>query len=150
IPAWARLADRVGRKPVFVFGAVGSGALMFAYLGAVEHGSYPLIFLTAILMSGLVYSAMNGVQPALYGEMFPTGVRLSGTAIGTQVGYALGGFAPTVAEWIAGDGPGGWTPVAALVLAASVIAGAAAATARETCRVALAEIDGRGQPAADA
>ena len=37
IPAWARLSDRVGRKPVFIFGAIGSGALMFAYLGAVAN-----------------------------------------------------------------------------------------------------------------
>jgi MFS family permease len=142
IPLWATLADHVGRKPVFIFGALGSGALMFAYLGAIEHGAYPLIFLVAILMSGVVYSAMNGIQPALYGEMFPTTVRLSGTAIGTQVGFALGGFAPTVAVWIAGDGPSGWVPVAALVLGASVIAALAASTARETCRVPLEEIDG--------
>jgi len=141
IPFWAVLADRVGRKPIFIFGALGSGVLMFAYLGAIEHGAYPLIFLTAILMSGVVYSAMNGIQPSLYGEMFPTTVRLSGMAIGTQIGFALGGFAPTVAQWIAGDGPGGWPPVAALVLAACVIAASAAATARETCRVPLDEID---------
>ena len=38
-------SDRIGRKPVFIFGAVGSGALMFAYLGAIDSGSYPLIFL---------------------------------------------------------------------------------------------------------
>ena len=49
-------------------------------------------------MSGVVYSAMNGIQPALYGEMFPTRVRLCGTAIGTQVGFAIGGFAPTAAQ----------------------------------------------------
>jgi MFS family permease len=148
IPAWAMLADRIGRRPVFIFGAVGSGALMFAYLGAIENGSYPLIFLAAILMSGVVYSAMNGIQPSLYGEMFPTRVRLSGMAIGTQIGFAIGGFAPTAAQWIAGDGPGGWVPVAVYVLVSSLIAAAAVATTRETCRTSLAEIDGR--PAAGA
>jgi MFS family permease len=143
IPMWATLADRIGRRPVFIFGAVGSGALMFAYLASIENGSYPLIFLAGMLMSGVVYSAMNGIQPALYGEMFPTTVRLSGMAIGTQIGYALGGFAPTVAQWIAGDDKGGWVPVAGLVFAATLIAAAAAATARETYRIPLDEIDGR-------
>jgi MFS family permease len=147
IPLWATLADRIGRKPVFIFGAIGSGAMMFAYLGAIEGGSYPLIFLTAILMSGLIYSAMNGIQPSLYGEMFPMRVRLSGMAIGTQIGYAIGGFAPTAAKWIEGDGAGGWVPVAAYVLVCSLIAAAAVATTRETFRVPLAEIDGRAEPA---
>src|SRR5262249_49868501 len=131
IPAWARLADRVGRKPVLIAGTLGSGALMFAYLGAIDSGSYVLIFLAAVAMSGVVYSAFNGVQPAFYGEMFPTRVRLSGTAIGTQIGYAIGGFAPTVAAAIDGSG---WVPVALLTLAGSVIAAIAALTARETCR----------------
>jgi MFS family permease len=143
LPLWAMLADRIGRKPVFIFGAIGSGALMFAYLGAIEHGSYPLIFAAAILMSGVVYSAMNAIQPSLYGEMFPTRVRLCGTAIGTQIGFAIGGFAPTAAAWIAGDGPGGWVPVAAYVLVSSLIAAVAVSTARETFRLTLDEIDGR-------
>ena len=89
---------------MFIFGAVGSGALMFAYLGAIAAGGYPMIFLTAILMSGVVYSAMNGIQPSLYGEMFPTRVRLSGMAIGTQIGFAIGGFAPTAAARSPGTG----------------------------------------------
>ncbi len=132
IPAWAKLADRVGRKPVFIFGALGSGALMFAYLGAIASGGYVLIFLAAILMSGVVYSAQNGIWPSLYAEMFPTRVRLSGMAIGTQIGFALGGLAPTLATAIAGSGSSGWVPVAALTLGASLLAAIAVWTARET------------------
>jgi MFS family permease len=141
IPAWARLADRVGRKPVLIGGALGSGALMFAYLGAIDSRNYVLIFIAAIAMSGVVYSAFNGVQPAFYGEMFPTRVRLSGMAVGTQIGYAVGGFAPTVAAAIDGSG---WVPVALLALAGSVIAAVAALTNRETCRVPLQQLDDRG------
>jgi len=146
IPAWATLADRIGRKPVFIFGAVGSGALMFAYLAAISSGNYTLIFVAAVLMSGVVYSAMNGIQPALYGEMFPTRVRLSGMAIGTQIGFAIGGFAPTAAAAIAGDGPDGWVPVAAYVLVSSIVAAVAVATARETGKLPLRVIDGRPDP----
>ena len=147
IPLWAKLADRIGRRPVFVFGALGSGALMFAYLAAIASGDYALIFLAAIFMSGIVYSAQNGIWPSLFGEMFPTRVRLSGVAIGTQIGFALGGLAPTLATAIAGSGPGGWVPVAALVVGASVLAAIAVATARETNARSLAELDGTAEPA---
>ena len=143
LPAWATLSDRVGRKRVFIFGAIGSGALMFAYLAAISSRQWPLIFIAAALMSGVVYSAMNGIQPSLYGEMFPTRVRLSGMAIGTQIGFAIGGFAPTAAAAIEGDGPNGWVPVAVYVLASSLIAAAAVATTRETFKVPLAELGRR-------
>ena len=150
IPLWAKLADRVGRRPVFIFGALGSGALMFAYLAAIAGGSYVLIFIVGIAMSGVVYSAQNGIWPSLYGEMFPTRVRLSGMAIGTQIGFALGGFAPTVADWIAGDGTNGWVPVAAMTFGASVLAAIAILTAKETAHLSLAEIDGLAPDAAAA
>jgi hypothetical protein len=78
----------------------------------------------------------------------PTRIRLCGTAIGTQVGFAIGGFAPTAAAWIAGDGTGGWVPVAAYVLVSSLIAEVAVSTARETFRLTLDEIDGRTIPVA--
>jgi hypothetical protein len=87
---------------------------------------------------------------ALYGEMFPTRVRLSAMAIGTQIGFAIGGFAPTAAAAIAGGGSGGWVPVGAYVLAFSVLAAIAIATARETAHVPMSELDQRqevGRPA---
>jgi MFS family permease len=132
IPLWATLADRVGRKPVFIFGALAPGVLMFAYLWAVTATNVPLIFVVAFLMSGITYSASNAVWPAFYAEMFDTRVRLSGMAIGTQIGFALGGFAPTIAAALQGSGPTGWIPVAVLTFAACVLAAIFAWTARET------------------
>ena len=88
-----------------------------------------------MLLSGIVYSAANGIWPSLYGEMFDTRVRCSGMAIGTQIGFALGGFAPTISAAIQGEGPNGWMPVAALVSAACIISAISAFSARETYNV---------------
>ena len=132
IPLWAILADRIGRKPVFIFGAIGSAILIFPFLSAIGNANIPLIFTFGILLSGVVYSAANGVWPSFYGEMFDTRVRLSGMAIGTQIGFALAGFGPTIATSIQKPGPDGWYPVAFLTAGACVLATLAALTARET------------------
>ncbi len=143
IPLFAILSDRVGRKPLYIIGTLGSGALMFAYLAAISGGNIILIFAAGIAMSGIVYHAQNGIFPAFYGEMFPTKVRLSGMAIGTQIGFAIAGFGPSIAAAIAGTGTNGWIPVAAYTLGICAIAAIAAATARETYNIPLQEIDDR-------
>ncbi|WP_369264001.1 MFS transporter [Streptomyces sp. R35] len=135
IPAWATLSDRIGRRPVYLIGAAGSGILMFAYLWAISTGSYPLILLFGILTFGVVYSAANGVWPSFYGEMFSTRVRLSGMAIGTQIGFAVAGFAVTFAAQIAGPGGDDWSSVALFTAALCVPPVIAALTARETHKV---------------
>jgi MFS family permease len=140
LPYLGRVSDRVGRRPVFVAGALASIPGMFLYLRAIEAGNYWIITLAAIALNGLVYSAANAVWPSFYAEMFSTRVRYSGMAIGTQIGFGLAGFGPTVAEWIAGDGPQGWTPVAWLVAGCCVLAAACALTARETAHVPLEEL----------
>ena len=95
------------------------------------------------MLSGIVYSAANGIWPSLYGEMFDTRVRLSGMAIGTQIGFALGGFAPTISAAIMGTGPGGWMPVAAFTSATAIIAAIAVMTARETYLTPMHELGHR-------
>ncbi|MDT3395741.1 MFS transporter [Streptomyces sp. B1866] len=140
IPLWARLSDRIGRKPVFLIGALGSGVMVFVYLWAISTGSYPLVCVTGLAFFGVVYSAANGIWPSFYGEMFPTRVRLSGTAVGTQTGFAVAGFAVTFAAEI--DGPDGsnWLGVAVLTAACCVVCAVAVATGRETHRVPTAEL----------
>lgn len=132
IPAWATLADRIGRRPVFILGALGCAVLIWPYIWAISQADITLVFVFGLLLSGVVYSAANGVWPALYGEMFDTKVRLSGMAIGTQIGFALGGFAPAISAAVMGPGPNGWVPVAVFTTATAVVAAAAVMTARET------------------
>ncbi|MEB0058183.1 MFS transporter [Variovorax sp. LG9.2] len=140
IPLWAMLSDKVGRRPIFIFGALGCAVLIWPTLWAISRGDLNLIFLFGLLTSGIVYSAANAVWPSLYGEMFDTRVRLSGMAIGTQIGFAIGGFAPTISAAIMGEGINGWMPVAGLVSAASVIAAISIFTAPETYKVPMHEL----------
>ncbi|WP_320779323.1 MFS transporter [Streptomyces sp. CRN 30] len=140
IPLWAMLSDRIGRRPVYLIGAVGSAVTMFLYLWAVSTGSYPLTLFLGIVCFGVVYSAANGVWPAFYGEMFATRVRLSGVAIGTQIGFAVAGFAVTFAARIAGPDGDDWAAVALFTAALCVPPVVAAVTARETHRVPTARL----------
>lgn len=61
IPVWAALSDRIGRRPVRVFGALSSAATFVAYLWALGTGHMPLIFVLGILHAGLAYSTANGI-----------------------------------------------------------------------------------------
>ena len=67
--------------------------------------------------------------------MFSTRVRLSGMAIGTQIGFAIAGFAVTFAAQIAGPDGDDWSSVALFTAALCVPPVIAALTARETHKV---------------
>lgn len=121
IPFWASLSDRVGRKPIFVTGTVGSALLTTAYLAVIAGKNQALTVVVGLLLAGVVYSMTNAVWPATYAEYFPTNVRLSGMAIGTQFGFALAGFTPTIAAALAGEGNGGWPKVAVFAVVACAI-----------------------------
>ncbi|KAA9158743.1 MHS family MFS transporter [Amycolatopsis acidicola] len=140
IPLWAKLSDRLGRKRLFIAGSLGCAVLIFAYLGAIAAGSWTWIFVVGVLMFGVVYTATSAVWPAFYGEMFPARVRLSGTAIGTQIGFAISGFLPTLAAGIAGDGKGAWLGVSIFTAALCLVNVIAVASGRETFRVPTAKL----------
>ncbi|MFD8557021.1 MFS transporter [Streptosporangium canum] len=75
-----RLADRVGRIPVFLAGHV---ALIAAYLVLIGPG-----WLVAVLaLQGVFYAATDGVLMAVAGPMLPAHLRTSGLAL-LQTGQA--------------------------------------------------------------
>ncbi|MEJ8279490.1 MFS transporter [Pseudonocardia spirodelae] len=143
IPAWALLSDRIGRRPVWVFGALGSALATAFYLWAVSTGDLSLVLVAGVLQGGVVYSAVNGLWPAFFTEMFDARVRFTGFAVGTQIGFLIAGFAPSIAFAIMGEGPTAWVPVALFALGCGVVSAVAALTARETHRTPVLELGRR-------
>lgn len=142
IPLFALLSDRVGRKPVFITGALLAGATMYPYSLMIHEQNIALMFVFGVLMHGAFYSMANGIWPSFYAEMFPTPVRVTGLALGTQIGFAIsGGVAPAAATYLSGSNLTGWVGPATFTLTMCVIAMGAALTARETSRLSLEEID---------
>lgn len=130
-PLWAKLSDRVGRRPVFAGSMVATAAAFFLLFPALSTGN-PLVYVPALVLISVVATAANAVGASFYTEMFPTRVRYTGAALGTQLGFLVAGFAPAIMTAIQGPGPSGWVPVAAFAAACMLLAAFSAWSARET------------------
>lgn len=103
IPAligFAALTDRVGRRPVYLAGAVLLGIWGFPMFLLIDTASIALI--TVALSIGQIFlSMMYGPQAALYAEMFSARVRYSGASLGYQgASVFAGGLAPIIMVWL--------------------------------------------------
>ncbi|CAH0207259.1 Proline/betaine transporter [Microbacterium oxydans] len=136
------VADIIGRKTVFIIGAIGAGVTLAPYLWAITQGDWPLIFVLGILCNGLFYSTANAAWPAFFAEMFPNRVRVSGLAVGTQIGFAIAGaVGPVASTALAGADLKNWFGPAMLGLGLMLIAVISALTAKDTSRYTLDEVD---------
>jgi len=139
-PLFGMAADRFGRKPVFIYGALSSAAVMPFYLLSMESGNSLLQFALSVVVFGCGYAAANAVWPSFYAEMFSARVRFSGLAIGTQLGFLMAGFAPSIVAALGGLEPGGWVVISWFTAAIAGIAAVSALTAKESFRIPTAEL----------
>lgn len=139
-PLFARLSDRFGRRPVFITGVLGSGAMIFVYFSVISTGDVAMIFLTSTLITAGTYSMSNAIYPAWFSELFNVKVRYSGMAIGLQIGILCAGFTPLLGTALVGAEKANWAPAAWIVAASSVLAVAGALWARETSKTPLREL----------
>jgi MFS family permease len=147
LPIWGHLADRVGRKPVWIGGALCSALAFWGYLAAIDTHRTGLILPVMVVFLGIVYSAPNAVSSSMFPEWFPTGTRVLGSALGNQIGLLVFGFAPTIAQAIVGGTPSHWGGVVILVSVLILCASAAVMSAPETHRLPTHALGSRQKPA---
>lgn len=100
VPFFGHLSDKIGRKKMYMLGAIATLIWAFPYYGMLNSGTPVLIFL-AIVISLLPHDMMYGPQAALIAENFPTRLRYSGASLGYQLASVIaGGPAPLIAAYL--------------------------------------------------
>jgi MHS family shikimate/dehydroshikimate transporter-like MFS transporter len=98
VPAYGALTDRIGRRPVYMFGAIMTALLAFPLFWLFDTGSTALVTLALLLVFLFSHAPMYAPQGAFFSELFGTSVRYSGASLGAQLSAAVaGGFSPLIA-----------------------------------------------------
>lgn len=88
------MADRIGHKPVMMFGIVGSALFAYPFLLLLGSGSLGAAIVGNVVAVVFIASFFAPL-PSLISEMFPTSTRYTGAGLGYQLASTLaGGFSP--------------------------------------------------------
>jgi MFS family permease len=132
MPAFGALSDRIGRRPVILFGAIFGSAMAFPFFWLIDTGR-PELAVAALLLGTIGPAAMFGPQASFFAELFGTHVRYSGISLGYQVASVVsGGLSPFIATALLGASGGSPVPVALYMVALGAITIVSVLLASET------------------
>lgn len=132
VPLAGLLSDRVGRRPLYFFGASCTIVASLPLFWLVHTGNHAVVIATMVVCMSLGHATLFGPQAAFVPELFGTRVRYSGASLGVQIAAALGGgLTPVVATWLFAK-TGHIESVAALMSALGLMTLVATWAARET------------------
>ncbi len=98
IPLYGALSDRIGRRPVYLFGAVFSLVYALPFFWLLDMKSPGIAWLAIVVGVVLGHNAMYGPQAAYFSELFGSSVRYSGASVSYQLSSVVtGGLAPFIA-----------------------------------------------------
>ena len=132
---FAALSDRIGRRPVYIFGALFSAACAFPFFLAAQTGNPVLIVLAFVIEMGIGSGAMFGPQAVYFAELFGPRLRYSGFAFARELGSIIaGGPAPLIAGLLVVEASGAPWGVCLYVIMLSLITAFAVWCGPETYR----------------
>jgi metabolite-proton symporter len=103
IPAIGAVSDRIGRRPLYLAGAIGVALWIYPFLklvGTRQAGPITLAVVVGLILHALMYAP----QAAFFAELFGTTVRYTGASVGYQLASILAGApAPIIALKLLGD-----------------------------------------------
>ena len=132
IPAFGALSDRLGRRPVYLFGAIFTAAFAFPFFWLIETSIPALLVLSVVLALSIGHAAMYAPQASFVSELFGTRVRYSGLSLGYQLASVIaGGLSPIIATGLFAK-LGSSRPIALYVVGMAAITTASVYLASET------------------
>ncbi|PRY15916.1 MFS transporter [Kineococcus rhizosphaerae] len=137
-PLWGLLSDRIGRRPVYLFGAVLTAVFTVPAFLLLDTGSTVLIVGAVVIAINLGHDSQYGAQGAFFAEQFDDRTRYSGASLGYSIGAVLGGgLTPLIAASLLAAGGGRPWLVAGYLSLLAVLTTVSAALTRETAHAPL-------------
>ena len=122
IPLFAWMADRYGRRRIYITGALLGALSAFPFFMALEARSIFGIVLFSLLLANIAHDMVVCVQQPMFTDMFGTGYRYSGAGVGYQVASVVGGgFTPFIAAALLTYFGGEWHSVAIYLTAGCLL-----------------------------
>ncbi|RKP44441.1 MFS transporter [Pararobbsia silviterrae] len=124
-PTMGALSDRIGRRPIYVLGALIGALGAFPLFWALQSQNPLWICLGFVLVGNFCCNLVICVQQPLFTEMFAPAFRYSGAGFAYQLASAIiGGLTPLVSATLSMRDNGGYTYVAVYMCIACLVSAA--------------------------
>ncbi|GAF47243.1 MFS transporter [Rhodococcus wratislaviensis] len=94
--AWARLTDRIGRRPLYIASCAFAALFGIPMFLLVNTGLFILVIATIVIAYAVCQNSMAGAQGAWFPELFDASRRASGASLAYQISAMVSGFTPFV------------------------------------------------------